>query len=358
MNMAYKIVYLEDLDAASIQRNIRQLGFEITHIMPQDNFEDTLKKIQEVNADLLLMDFRLNAGTAKFNAPPFAQFFRSQVIENGRNLPIALISSEENIRDYYRDYTSFDLFDFAVDKATFLNNTEKYCTLFSELIHTYNITTNNSDIGVNLLKIPGDLQLRFDRRLLDILMMEKYINDPFMLSNLLLSSFVKPIGFLIGPDVLSARLGVSIKSKNWNDLVAHLDKFKYNGIYSKTYLRWWAQGIDIWWKDQFPEETMLRKLNSEQRCEIISKKLSLQGLEPSIKPELSNSSRFWTICAGSKKPLDPIDGFEIARDIINSPWLEPEFYSFDYLVNYADAERLKELKEQERDRFSKKVRNE
>jgi hypothetical protein len=356
--MAYKIAYLEDLDAASIQRNILQLGFEIIHIMPQDNFEDTLKQIQEVNADLLLMDFRLNAGTAKFNAPPFAQFFRSQVIEDGRNLPIALISSEENIRDYYRDYTSFDLFDFAVDKATFLNNTEKYCTLFSELIHTYTIASNNRNIGISLLKIPDDLQQRFDKRFLDILMMDKYINDPFMLSNLLLSYFVKPIGFLIGPDVLSARLGISSDSKSWDDLVIHLNKFKYNGIYSKTYSRWWAQGIEIWWKNQFPDMPLLRRLNAEQRCEIISNKLSIPGLEPSIKPELSNSSRFWTVCAGSKKPLDPIDGFEIARDVINSPWLEPELYSFDYLVNHSDTECLKELKEHERDRFSKKVRYE
>lgn len=358
--MAYKIAYLEDLDAGSIKRNVEQQGFDVSHVEPQDNFESTLSLIQRIDADLLLMDFRLHAGAANFNAPPFAQFFRSQVIDNGKSVPIALISSENNIRDYYRDYTSFDLFDFAVDKETFLQNTPKYCSLFKELIESYHflgqMQSDEQPIDVAVIKVPEALQRRVDRRLLDMLSMEKYQNDPFMLSGLLLSSFVKPIGPLIGPDVLSARLGVSKRSEGWEELQELLDDFIYQGLYSGTYRRWWSVGVDAWWKLHFPSVQTLRRLTSRERCQLISEKFQIDNLIELEKQSLSSSDRLWTICAGNFAPLDPIDGFEIAKDISSSPWLEPAFYSFDFLVDEGGPEVLKELKEQERERFLQKVK--
>lgn len=359
--MAYKIAYLEDLDARSIKRNIEQQGFEVTHISPQDKFEDTLSHIQQIGADLLLMDFRLHAGVAQFNAPPFAQFFRSQVIENGISLPIVLISSEDNISDYYRDFTSFDLFDFAVVKKKFLDETPKYCNLFHELINAYQdlkkAQSKGVAIGLELLSIPEFLQKRVDSRLLDTFSMHKYQSDPFMMSGLLLSSFVKPIGILIGPDVLAARLGISRTSKDWASLLDHLNEFKYSGIYSKTYQRWWSQGLEIWWKSNFSDAPTLRRLSANERYKLISDKYKLEDLIPLEKLKHSNSTRFWTICAGNFLPLDPIDGFELVKDINSSPWLEPKFYSFDFLINCMNSEIKKELKDQERARFFEKVRD-
>lgn len=359
--MAYKIAYLEDLDASSIKRNIEQEGFSVTHVEPQESFEETLSLIQNIGADLLLMDFRLHAGTANFNAPPFAQFFRSQVIDSGVSLPIVLISSEENIRDYYRDYTSFDLFDFAVDKGTFLEKTAKYCCLFNELIDGYrtleNTQRSGSQIGAEIFNTPESLRRWIDRRLLDMLSMEKYQSDPFMISSLLLSSFVKPIGILVGSDVLSARLGVSQNSDDWNELLSKLDEFKYQGLYCRTYDRWWSHGIEIWWKHNFPSSPSLRRLAADERCRLISEKYGFDRLIELEKHELSSSNKFWTICKGNLCPLDPLDGFEIAKDVSSSPWLDPEFYSFDFLVNHSNREILGELKEQERERFSAKARS-
>lgn len=355
--MAYKIAYLEDLDAGSIKRNVEQYGFEVFHIQPQDNFEDTLQLIQTTGPDLLLMDFRLHAGTANFNAPPFAQFFRSQVIDNGRSLPIVLISSEDNIRDYYRDYTSLDLFDFAVDKERFLKKSDKYCGFFNELIDGYRLLSEyGRTIGIEILVVPEVLQSRLDKRLVDILSLDKYQSDPFMVSSLLLSSFIKPIGLLIGPEVLSARLGVSMLSDGWSELLTLLDDVKYKGLYSKSYQRWWSQGIELWWKDNFSTGPSMRRLSADDRCSLISEKFGLSNILPVEKLSLSKSLRTWTICAGNLKPLDPIDGFEIAKDIANSPWLEPEFYSLDFLVNYATQDIIKQLKEQERKRYSEVLR--
>ncbi len=359
--MVYKIAYLEDLEPGSIKRNIEQHGFEVIHVQPQDNFEDTLQQIQQINADLLLMDFRLHAGSAQFNAPPFAQFFRSQVIENGISLPIIIISSEDNIRDYYRDYTSFDLFDFAINKGTFLKRTHKYCNLFYELIEGYktlkDAQSESGKIGLEIFKVPNELQMRIDRRLLDTLSMAKYQSDPFMMSGLLLSHFVKPIGILIGSDVLSARLGVSKDSADWNKLLSKLETFRYSGLYSQTYERWWSQGVELWWGANFAPNSTLRRLSATERCKLISEKFGFQDLVPLTKPTFTNSTRYWTICAGNNQPLDPVDGFEIAKDITNSPWLEPQFYSFGYLVDYAKPEIINKLKDQEQKRFSEKRRS-
>lgn len=360
--MVYKIAYLEDLKPDSVKRNIeRSKKFEVTHIQPCETFEETLQLIKDVQADLLLMDFRLHAGIAQFNAPPFAQFFRSQVIENGKSVPIVLISSEDEIRNYYRDYTSFDLFDFAVGKDKFGSNTEKYCCLFAELIYTYNyfkeIRKEPVKIGIEILKIPEAQYMRIDSRLLDMLSMTKYQTDPFMMSDLLLSYIVKPIGILIGADVLSARLGVSTESPDWNDLVNELGEFKYVGLYGETYERWWSQGIDIWWELNFPSSSALRRISAEERCNLIREKYGYEQLIPLQKTEFANSSRFWTICTGSSKPLDPIDGFEIIKDVTNSPWLDPQYYSIDYLINHGKLEIFNRLKEKELIRFKAKRSN-
>ncbi|MGC9658284.1 hypothetical protein BFR77_12765 [Acinetobacter pittii] len=355
--MAYKILYLEDLPPFTIAREIEQQGFEVIPVQPNDNFEETLSQIQSIGADLLLMDFRLNAGKAKFNAPPFAQFFRSQVIDGGINLPIVVISSENNIRDYYRDYTSFDLFDFAVDKETFLQKTEKYCNLFNELIEGYQLLRESQlaqvKVDLKLLKIPEAIENQLDSRFLDLFSMEKYQTNACMMTGLLLTTLVKPAGILIGPDILSARLGVSRTSPDWSLLIDKLKDFKYTGLYSKTYDRWWSQGIDIWWKSNFPTLTTLRRLSANERCKYISEKFSLSNLQTLEKQsDFSNSNRFWTVCSGTFSPLDPIDGFEIARDLNNSPWLEPRFYSLNFLVNFANQDNIKELKEPERERLA------
>lgn len=359
--MVYKIVYLEDLEPDSIKREIEDQGFEVIHVQPQSNFEETLKQIQQYDADLLLMDFRLNAGEAKFNAPPFAQFFRSQVVETNVSLPIVLISSEDNISIYYRDFTSFDLFDFAKDKATFLININKYCSLFNELIESYKqlkvIQTSQEQIDVRILEVPEALQMRLDSRFLDTLLIDKYQSDPFMMSDLLLSYFVKPIGILIGPDVLAARLGVSRASKDWDSLLSLLAEFKYSGLYSKTYDRWWSQGIETWWKSNFPSLSTLRRISASDRCKLIREKYEFLDIEPLGKLEFSVSDRLWTICAGNHQSIDPIDGFEIAKDINNSPWLEPRYYSLNFLVNHSNPEILGKLKEQERERLSETRKN-
>ena len=358
--MGYKVLYLEDDLPDTIKTRMEEEGIEVVHVNPKDMaFEKTLEIIDNHKADLLLMDFRLNAGLSRFNAPPFAQFYRSQTIGGFESIPIVIISSEENIRDYYGDYTSFDLFDLAVDKGTFLSKKEKYCNLLKELIDAYKFLNKEmkerGEIELTIFNIPSELEFRIDRRFMDIFLLDKYQTNACMMTGLILSSLVKPVGMLIGEDILAARLGIKKTSPQWPNLLKHLKKFKYSGLYGKTYNRWWAQGIEIWWEQNFPGSLSLRRLSADDRCRLINEKYSLNLVSPDHK-ELSLGRKYWTICCGDSSPLDSTDGYEIVKDFTQSPWVEPSFYSFDYLVNNADKAMLSKLKENESTRYMRKVK--
>lgn len=73
--MDYKIVYLEDLEPDSIQREIENQRIEVSSFNQDSNFETTLNHIKDIGADLLLMDFRLNAGVGKIQCSSICSIF-------------------------------------------------------------------------------------------------------------------------------------------------------------------------------------------------------------------------------------------------------------------------------------------
>ncbi|WP_296057151.1 hypothetical protein [uncultured Amphritea sp.] len=355
--MAYNIVYLEDQQPDSIEHELKGNGFSVSHCKP-DEFEKTLGDIKALNPDLILMDFRLHAGALDFNAPPFAQYFRSETTSGNKFIPIVLISTEEIIKQYHKDYTSFDLFDFAVSKEKFLDNISIYAQLCTDLIEGYQAIAEIQKSGehlLELLKIPDDISYSIDSRLKDTLSIEQYNIDVYMASGFILNQIVKPVGLLIGDDVLSSRLGISSQSEDWEALVEHLKVYRYNGIFSNTYSRWWSAGFDAWWRTNI-SRTHPRRLEAAERKKLIEEKLGLNNLEPLEVVEGAFSSRFWTICSKTSNALDPSDGYELINDGINQPWLEPAYLSFNFLIN-ADGKEINKLKEADRERFKENAQN-
>ncbi|MEI8601591.1 hypothetical protein P4S55_11925 [Shewanella sp. PP-Sp27a-2] len=115
--MKYKILYIEDADPNTIISEM-STEFNVIHHDPKE-FEGTISQITD-DIDLLLLDFRLSDKEAIYDAPTLAQTIRTKNTVNHKNLPIILISSEDNISGFYKDYTSQDLFDFAVSKKAYL----------------------------------------------------------------------------------------------------------------------------------------------------------------------------------------------------------------------------------------------
>lgn len=317
--MAYKIIYIEDLDPGSIIHDLKRFGFETIHHVPKV-FEDAIKAITDF--DLLLIDFRLNQSTAMFDAPTIAQNLRTYNSTTHKDIPIILISQEGNITDYYNDLTSKDLFDMAITKTALSEDLEKFTKRFKSLIQAYK--------KIREVKFDPSLALSVRKEQVDYRIFEKLENDimrndVFAFSNFVLKDIIRTIGVLIGEDVLAARLGVDRNSTDWEKLKLQFQAFKYDGIHSDAYDRWWANELINWWKTTIDNSISLRSLNAEQRVSKLTKQFNFQ-LRPLQKSEYAQSSNFWTICKETDLPIDPIDGLEIhKKDLL--PWQEKEYIS-------------------------------
>ncbi len=350
--MAYNILYIEDNDPSSITADIKHCGLNVINHEPED-FEETLKEAMSGVIDLLLLDFRLTDKKAVFDAPTLAQTIRTKNTSNHRHLPIVLISSEDIISDYYKDYSSQDLFDFAISKNQLAMNLDKYTRRMVSLIEGYKALGDSIKKGEELevlLKIPQLIEPKFSPSAKDALTSEKITSCSFMASTFIIHHLVKPSGVLIGGDILAARLGVDKQSPDWEELIKHLDEYKYNGIYSDAYTRWWAIGLEFWWKSNFSESPSLKRLNAAKRVELLAKKFNLNKLEPAKKIDHSKSDYFWTVCQVKRAPLDPMDGFE--KDKANMSWEDPIYYS---LLAASELSSPKKMKLIDRKRYLKEL---
>lgn len=348
--MAYNILYIEDNDPSSITADLENYGLSVKNHEPAD-FEVSLHEAMKYEVDLLLLDFRLTDKTAVFDAPTLAQTIRTKNTSNHRRLPIVLISSEGVISDYYKDYTSQDLFDFAISKKQLSENLGKYTTRMISLVEGYKLLDECIKEGKSfesLLKIPKPIEAKFSPSAKDLLNSEKITSCSFMASTFIINHLVKSSGILIGEDILAARLGVDKQSPDWEALKEYLSEYKYDGIYSDAYTRWWSLGLELWWKANFTENSALKRLNAGKRIELLEKKFNLNKLEIAQKIEHSKSDYFWTVCQIKRAPLDPMDGFEKDKNIM--PWEDPLYYS---LLAASELSSPKKMKLIDRKRFLK-----
>ncbi len=322
--MAYKILYIEDLKPGSIIHDLEANGFQAEHYEP-DGLESLLVKIK--GFDLLLLDFRLTENQkVVFDAPTIAQTIRTTGGSQHMDIPIVLISTEGKICDYYKDFSSQDLFDYSVSKEIFLKNIAKYSKRFAATIEAYKIVNkNNKNISHSLGLSVDEIKENVDYRIEEKLNNDIYQTSVFAYNNFILDNIIRSIGVLIGEEVLSARLGVSRKSEDWHKLMEILSQFKYTGIYSNAYNRWWSHKLENWLITKNNGNSW-RRLNAEQRVKKLIEFTGLENLDVLNKIEHSSGSNFWTICKFSKEPLDPIDGLELnQRDLF--PWQDKEYIS-------------------------------
>ncbi len=349
--MAYRVVYIEDQDTGSVLHDLSQCGLEVVHCHPS-TFKETTMEVDSHKPDLILMDFRLMPGGGEVNAPAIAQYYRSLSIdEPSLCLPVVLLSNDTKIHGFYDDFTSHDLFDFFIIKENLSDNKEKYALLMKEHIESYKLISTlqakEADL-VELLKIPEKLELDIDPRIKETLRSKKYQSNVYMASTFVFNHVVKSIGVLIGEDVLSARLGVSKGSESWSELCTLLKESEYTGVYSGSYQRWWADGVEIWWSETFEESHHPRRLNSEEKLKVICDKFPELNLQKVDGDSTTKTDNFWSICQYSLLPIDPSEAFEIQTDLSLMPWLDTQYYSYDSVRDYDLNDELTDI---EKSRF-------
>lgn len=319
--MNRKIIYIEDQNASTIKTELRNRGLDIDVISPQ-GFDETLQNLNAKDFAAIIMDFRLTDGVGRVDAPTFASTFRT-VGKNHKQVPMVLISNEENLPFFSQDFTSQDLFDFVISKDALRENYDKYAGRILSLIDAYQfVNTSKFDLP-KVLGIENDNNL--DYRFISILKDFKMKEDIYGFIRTINNSLIRAIGPLVGPDVLAARLGIDKTCEDFPKLLSthEFTNCEYCGVLSQTYKRWWFDKIQQVWKT-FSSNSM-RRTTAQDRVEILNKKFGL-NLKAAIPLDMATSSTFWTICHENKRPLDPSDGFQYRNRHIDE-WLEPEYIS-------------------------------
>lgn len=325
MIMAYKIFYIDDLETESRKKDLEDLGYVVKLYDPTPNLNDLFIKI-EADTDAVILDYRLTNGknNACFDAPTIAQTLRTKHKDDNKGIPLILMSNEKiKVSEFDKDFTSQDLFDFVLTKEDFTRSKDNFKYKLDSFIAAYQkIKTNSSLIKILGLE-EGEIVLH-SRFLSEF---DKAGNNQLKISSLIYDNLISAIGLTVGEDVLSARLGISKTSKDWPKLLESLNNATYKGIFSDIKKRWWMEKVNSWWKEMISETIPIKRLNAEERVEIIKEKLGLKDLTVVVKTKYSNSNNFWTICKYSKEPIDPFDGVELLKDYL--PWQEKEYLSID-----------------------------
>ena len=323
--MIYKILYIDDQDTKSRQKDLEGLGFEVFIHKPTNDFKEIEIKVKNgINA--LILDYKLTEGKGQqacFDAPTVAQFVRTLHVKDTLDIPIILMSNQEiYTNSYKKDFTSQDLFDFTITKQEFTANKFEFGYKLKSFIDAYFKIKSDKNLSLSLgLKKETKLHSRV------ALSSMKSQNNVHKLSTLIYEDIISSIGLVIGEEVLAARLGIAIDTPGWKNVLESLKETKYTGVFSDIKNRWWMEKVNEWWKEKISDNIPIRRLNAEERVELIKSKLELEELTVASKTENSHSNNFWTICKHSKKPLDPFDGVEILKDYL--PWQEKQYLSMD-----------------------------
>ncbi len=323
--MTYKILYIDDQDTSSRQKDLENIGFEVITHKPTNNFKEIEVKVRNgINA--LILDYKLTEGKGEqacFDAPTVAQFVRTLHVKDALDIPIVLMSNQAVFTNSYKkDFTSQDLFDFTITKQEFTANNEVFGTKLESFINAYYKIKTDKNLLLSLgLKKDTILHSRV------ALSIGKVQKNIYKVSTLIYEDIISSIGLVIGEEVLAARLGITINTSGWDIVLESLKKSKYIGVFSDIKNRWWMDKVNTWWKEKISDDIPIRRLNAEERVELIKSKLKIKDLIVAKKTEQSKSTSFWTICKFSKEPIDPFDGVELLKDYL--PWQEKEYLSID-----------------------------
>jgi len=364
--MSYKVLYIDDETKERSQTyadGLSSKGLLEIVVKQPTKYEDLISElIAEQNTfDALILDLKLDGNqqgerVAKYTAPSLASGIRSKYFsDNGFNkeFPIFLISSEENLKKYYdSDTASHDLFDNTFTKIKIGDEGVMYEKLIESIISAYNVISKGNNKFIKILNFNKIEQIE------SRIFTSRFISGEGVsvseISQYIFNEIVNKSGILIDEDVLAARLGIDIdKSTDWKSLLSLLNSAKYSGIYSDSLNRWWFSEFLFWWNDNFPNKTLIQ-LNASQRVNLLIDKFDIKKLVAATAIDKTTSTKFWTVCQAYRTPLDPIDGFLIDGNQLQS-WQDKRYISLQsilerdaqqkgLLIHPEENERLNDLK--------------
>lgn len=327
MNRKYKLLYIEDQDPQTCVNLLKEDDMFEVETVDAAKTDETLDKIRDHSFDVFLMDFELTSHTGRVDAPTYASTLRTKFKEH-KDCPIVLISSDRNIGRFKQDFSNNDLFDIVVTKEEFAYRYKTYKLRMYDLVEAYSkIKESCFDIS-SILGVHDENVLDF--RFVHYLKMYGANKDVYGMCRFVQKTYLQSIGPLIGEDVIAARLGIDKDCDDFKELLKLLESYRYKGILSSSYKRWWSEEVLEWWNREFDGE-FLRLMPARQRVLLLNSKFNLH-LHSANPLDFNRSTCYWSICSELKQPIDPNEGYVILNDKIY-PWQEHEYYSLKSITS-------------------------
>lgn len=362
--MEYKFLYIDDVNSVKAEGTIsslREKGFlNVVHENPAGSWEKQRDRFLKTNfnedyngllLDLRLEDFVNTAGeTSYFKGTSLAQELRTLMKEKELlDIPIILLSASNYLKLSF-DRTGKDLFDMIIPKESlkgtkFEDVRKKLISLASgyEQLKFYN-RAKPIEYVLNILKISEDrLDSRIASIMLDLVKVTTHEIASFIIKQLLVRE-----GVLISENVLAARLGIDYaNSPDWNNLLDILASTEYKGVFNSGWRRWWMYDIEGWWNTHTGSISM-KQSHAVERVRLIAQFTGLENLTPAKPGPMSKSDKFWTVCVGTERPLDIIEGLLIANQDSLYPWQDRRYICYEEALKRKNPQSWDELASSEK----------
>lgn len=357
MNMT-KYLYIDD-DKLQDSRD-KVSGLSVKDLLEIDveqnllSWEQQMERLKNVDYDGLILDLKLDELPVEgrqrsgFRGTTIAQQIRDYQKEGTiKSFPMILFTGEEKMK-HALDNTGKDLFDMIIEKGSL--NLQMMLSLHTQLVdlsECYQRLINGED-AESLLQVAGFV----DERFMDTLRNMQKNDSKANCVHFLLNEFVMKPGLLIDESLLAARLGVDKKSsgKDWERVLSLFDGARYQGVLGDGWKRWWMRGVNEIWRE-ISGGLYLQRLGASERVDVLKNVLGSVDIKSAPMLQYSDSDKYWAVCCGTDKPMDPIDGFEIAGQDTNYPWQDLLYVSKEAAFKRTRMERWKDVASSEKKRL-------
>lgn len=354
-----KYLYVDDdPNSQSKVNGFTRDGLEIIAMCPKSSWEEQLNYFSITEYDGLILDLKLDdipvdeEHRAQFRGTALAQEIRTRQKEKSMKcFPIVLFSANDNLQGSL-DSLGKDLFDICINKTNLrVNDFVGYSKILLALAEGYSILNQTTEIST-IFGISSNYII--NSRVCEAYEHIKNHESVPALAQFIIHQVIEHQGVLIDEQMLAARLGIDIEKSvdDWTALLRELSFAQYKGVFFSGWPRWWMSSIEQWWNEHISQSDYLRSTPASKRVSLLSSHFGLH-LIPATKTPKSHSEKFWTVCRGTNRPLDPNDGFLIINQDNLYPWQDKGFVSVDAALNKTNRENgWIELSETENERFN------
>lgn len=148
-------------------------------------------------------------------------------------------------------------------------------------------------------------------------------------------------GPLVKAELLAVRLGIDAeRSEDWPALLKGLEPSRYHGAFAFGYARWWmAESID-WWQRDVNADSLPQRLDAAHRVELLKAATGLSRLVAIEATADSPGLRPWHLCAESRRPVDPSEGFPMLPIYGMETWQDTEYLCLEEALRRPHDARL------------------